>query len=510
MFVALPLLLLVLAAHLSACSADAAVSASTASKTTEIGGRLYYRHSLLPVDECYSKDYRSSELKQVVLKETLEPLLIDPLIEIVAGYAASRSLQFAEELYAELWNGKTDLLHNELYDAERNMLIEPHAFWDYLAQGAQPVVGFMQILMEAETKHQNLEEQLRSFAVLVSAKVAQAAYLIGKYLGNRVSLDCMRASLDSWPQALLDDHTFFRASAHGSLELMTRVYYLLKQSNVEQFRKLLYSKVFDKNQWFYVFCTLHELEPTLLRKFFDINLAKDSSRDREFFEMTAPIAMCIDSALSRDLIAVAKHNGWAEPVAEQIKANAELADNAEAGGSVYMQPLMPVDRILDSAYHGLYFAGSTTLKTVASKYRRWQLHIAAGNVLCAFSHSSETSYFYIRSFEDGKVDRHDLKNDNSVKMHVQHGDVIAMDWGEQITSVISKEFHCTGLSEKERFECIKSFCYAARYSTVDFVAIVENDGHGEPKGSEVKVEMGGEVKDEEQVGNVGEEELQES
>ena len=91
-----------------------------------------------------------------MLKETLDPLLIDPLIEIVAGYGASRSLQFAEDLYAELWNGKTDLL-GKLYDAERNILTESHAFWDYLAEGAQPVVGFVHMLMEAEKKHQELK-----------------------------------------------------------------------------------------------------------------------------------------------------------------------------------------------------------------------------------------------------------------------------------------------------------------------------------------------------------------
>ena len=127
-----------------ACNAGAA-----ASKPTEIGGRLYYRHTLLPVDDCYSEDGRSSDLKRAVLKETLGSLLPSCLIAIVAGYGASRSLQFAEELYAELWSGKTNLL-GKLYDAERNILIEPHAFWDYLSEGAQPVVGFLQMLMEAE------------------------------------------------------------------------------------------------------------------------------------------------------------------------------------------------------------------------------------------------------------------------------------------------------------------------------------------------------------------------
>ena len=87
MFVSLLVIFLALAAHLSASKPDAAASASTASKTTEIGGRLYYRHSLVPV-EYYSEDDRNSESKQAVLKETLEPLLIDPLIEIVADYSA--------------------------------------------------------------------------------------------------------------------------------------------------------------------------------------------------------------------------------------------------------------------------------------------------------------------------------------------------------------------------------------------------------------------------------------
>ena len=155
-----------------AWNADGGPSANTASKTTEINGRLYYRHSLLPVDDCYGEDGRNSESKRALLKETLGTLLPSCLIAIVAGYGARRSLQFAEEMYAELWDGKTDLL-GKLYDAERTILIEPHAFWDYLAQGMQPVVGFVQMLMEAERKHQNLKGTLRSFAVLVSAKVAQ-------------------------------------------------------------------------------------------------------------------------------------------------------------------------------------------------------------------------------------------------------------------------------------------------------------------------------------------------
>ena len=224
--------------------------------------------------------------------------------------------------------------------------------------------------------------------MLVSDKVPQAAYLIGEYLGDRMSLYWMRTSLDEWPQALLDDEAYFRASVYDSFDLMTRVYYLLKQSNVERLENFLYSLSLGKYQWLYVLRTLHALEPALLRKFFDINFAKDSPSARGFFEMTAPIAMGIDPALGSDLIAIAKNNGWAEPVAEE-SVQKELADSEEAGGSVHMQPLMPVDQSLDSDYSGLLFAGSSTLKTVASKSRKWQLHIAAGNVLCARSHSRE-------------------------------------------------------------------------------------------------------------------------
>ena len=486
-----------------ACNVGAA-----ASKTTEINGRLYYRHSLLPVDECYDEDGRNSESKRALLKETLGSLLPSCLIAIVAGYGASRSLQFAEELYAELWDGKTDLL-GKLYDAERNILTESHAFWEHLSRGAQRVVAFVHMLIKARTKHPKLKGQLRSFAELVCDKVPQTAYLIREYLGDRIYLDWTQTSLGSWPQALLDDQKYFGTDVYSSFLLVTRVYYLLKQSNVKRLENYLYSVPLDKFDWFYVLRTLYAFEPALLRKFFAIGFAKDSSRDREFFEMTAPIAMGLDLALDSDLIAIAKNNGWAEPVAGK-SVQKDLADSEEAGGSVHMQPLMPVDQSLDSDYNGLYFAGSSTLKTVASRLATWQLHIAAGNVLCALSHSIETGCFYIRSFEDGKVNSYELRNGDSVKVHVQHGDVIFMSFGGQFASFISREFHCTGLSETERFESIKSFCYAARHFMVDFIAIVENDGHGEPKGSEVKVEeMDGGGKGEEQMERV-EEELQEA
>ena len=489
-----------------ACNAGAAASASTASKTTEIDGRLYYRRSLLPVDECYSEDGRNSDSKRAVLKEILGTLLPISLIAIVAGYGASHSLEFAEEMYAELWNGKMDLL-GKLYDAERNILIEPHAFWGYLSEAAQPVVRFLHMLMGAVAKHPNLKGVLQSFAVLVADKVPQAGYFVQEYLGDRMSLFWIWTSLDSWPQALLDDEAYFKGRVYDCFEVATRVYYLLKQSNVQRREKYLYSLLLGKSQWPYVLRTLHAVEPALLRKFFDINFAKHSPTARRLFEAAAPVAMGMDSALGSVLIEIAKRNRWAKPVAEK-NVQKDFADSEEAGGSVHMQPLVPVDQSLDRECLGLSFVGSTTLKTVASRFEDWRLHIAAGNVLCAILHSSDPHYFYIRSFKDGKVNRYPLRNGNPVK--VQHGDVIFINWEGHFASFISEEFHCTGLSKKERFEYIKSFCYAARHYMVDFIAIVQNDGHGEWKASEVKVEMGGGGKSEEQVENVGEEELQES
>ena len=214
-------------------------------------------------------------------------------------------------------------------------------------------------------------------------------------------------------------------------------------------------------------------------------LPKTSLGIEKFFEMTAPTAMGMDPALDSGLIVIAKRNGWRKPVAEE-SVQKELVDSEKVGGSVHMQPLMSVDQSLESNHSGLLFAGSTTLKTVASKSDKWQLHIAAGNVLCARSHSSEPFHLSIRSFQDGKVNRYGLRNGDSVK--VQHGDVVFMDFGGQFAPFISGEFYSTGLSETERFECIKSFCYAATHFVLDFVAIVENDGHGEPKGSETIVE----------------------
>ena len=76
-----------------------------------------------------------------------------------------------------------------------------------------------------------------------------------------------------------------------------------------------------------------------MHRFFEIHFAKESSGDRKLFNETAPIAMGVDPTLSNALIAIARENGWAEPVARKLKMQAELADHKEAGGDVHMQPL---------------------------------------------------------------------------------------------------------------------------------------------------------------------------
>ena len=77
MLVSLPLIFLVLAVHLSASSSDAEPSASKVSrptKTTVISGKLLYAHSLLPAeDEFYSENRSSSACRQAVLKRGTWP-----------------------------------------------------------------------------------------------------------------------------------------------------------------------------------------------------------------------------------------------------------------------------------------------------------------------------------------------------------------------------------------------------------------------------------------------------
>ena len=136
--------------------------------------------------------------------------------------------------------------------------------------------------------------------------------------------------------------------------------------------------------WFSILHTLYALDPALLHTFFDIGFIQDSSRDKRLFEAAAPVAMAIDPTLRSALIPIANANNWAEPVPGKQREQVELADDAQAGGDVHMQPLMPVSSSLDGIFSGLRFAGTSTGKTFAGE-PGLQLHIAAGNVLCVLS-----------------------------------------------------------------------------------------------------------------------------
>ena len=199
-------LLRVLSLSASAPPLHTEPSTSRVSRTPEvtlIDGRLFHKHSLLPVEDFCNED-ANSESRQKLLKEALESSLITPLIEIIADYINDRSRQFAEDLYAELWAGKTDLLDNELYSF--GVLKERHHFWDYLSERASPVVAFVHMLLRTGEKHPELKKRLTSFAALVAKKVPQTAYFVAHYLvGDNMSLPLSNISFDEWPQALAED-----------------------------------------------------------------------------------------------------------------------------------------------------------------------------------------------------------------------------------------------------------------------------------------------------------------
>ena len=109
---------------------------------------------------------------------------------------------------------------------------------------------------------------------------------------------------------------------------------------------LLQHPIWIEADCLYLVPTLYAIHPALLRQFFAIAFANDSASDQEAFEAAAPVAMSLDTSLSDALIAIAWENGWAEPVAERLVTRIELADDPEAGGSVHMQPLMPVAKLV--------------------------------------------------------------------------------------------------------------------------------------------------------------------
>ena len=234
--ISLPVLFLALAIHPSVSSEGAAPAARALPRTTEIDGRLFYRHSLLPVNVGLHDEDKRGWSKRAVLEAALDFLLIKPLIGIVVDYNsyASRSRQFAEEMYHELWEGRTDMLKKELYDF--GTLKEPHHFWDYLSEGAQPAAAFAQMLWETWKKHRELKKTLKRFAKLVCVRVPQTSYFVARYFDSTLYSLLHNISVDEWPQALLNDRVWCKSIRSADYERMsgTALHFDAGQSQMAQ------------------------------------------------------------------------------------------------------------------------------------------------------------------------------------------------------------------------------------------------------------------------------------
>ena len=138
---------------------------------------------------------------------------------------------------------------------------------------------------------------------------------------------------------------------------------------------------------------------------------------------------------------------------------AELADHEEAGGDVHMQPLMPVAQSLDGICYGLWFAASSTGKTVASD-------MACSCILllemCFVLFPLGADYLHIRSFESGKVSTHALDAGHPVQVKVQHGDVIAISAGEECPSFLKATVAAQGCHEGAALSVSRHFAMQQR------------------------------------------------
>ena len=479
----------VLAIYPLVCASRQGAAPSTSascklSKRTRIDGRLFDSRLFFPADPGFYRE--ASWAKRAKLEQVLESLLgVVPLIDIVAGYSyGSYARLLAEELYHELYSGQTNLLCRELYDAEKDAVREPHYFWVYLSGAAQPVVAFVHMLRKAQEKHPKLADTLASFAKAVSKKVARAAYFLACYLDCAMPFPLNNISLDEWPQALINDSSYLRSSGCNYYDRAARIEYFLAQGAVGQLKEYLWDLSLLTQGWYHVLYAFHTGAPALLSKFFDLDFSKDSSSDRKLFEVAAPVAISIEPNLKRALALIARQNSWAEPVPIPISIRAQLPDDNEAGGSVHMQPLKPVTRSLDGFCSGLSCAASSTGKTVKSEHGV-RLLIVAENVLFVCSTCPAALYAYIRSFERDSVQAYSIASGHSIRVNVQHGDVIFVGWRKECPSFLVEHAYCSGLSGADRFERVKSFCYAAKESWFVFMAIVESDG---------LVEVGGRAK----------------
>ena len=99
-----------LSAGQPACNAGAAASASTASQTTEIDGRLFYRHLLLPA-ECYSECLLVQGFSAEIYHSLAKGLPEAPLIETIRA-----NLSYKPEFF-----GRTVRLEVEQAEREENV-----------------------------------------------------------------------------------------------------------------------------------------------------------------------------------------------------------------------------------------------------------------------------------------------------------------------------------------------------------------------------------------------------
>ena len=258
--ISLPVLFLALAIHPSVSSEGAAPSAASAlvPRTTLIDGRLFYKHSLFPVDVGLYDEEKRGWSKRVMLEAALDSLLIKPLIDIVVEYNSygSRSRQFAEELYHELWDGRTDMLKKELFDMKKGVLKEPHCFWDYLSRGAQTAMAFMHMLWETWKRHRKLKKTLKRFAKLVCVRVPQTAYFAAEYIGDNTYSLLKNISVDEWPQALLNDRAWSESISPGNYGRIAELHYVLMQGNRRWLKKYIKLITWNSRDWMtsFAFC----------------------------------------------------------------------------------------------------------------------------------------------------------------------------------------------------------------------------------------------------------------
>ena len=123
-------------------------------------------------------------------------------------------------------------------------------------------------------------------------------------------------------------------------DIVRGLHYLLIRNNVKRLQRHFRRHFLSKDRLLYVLRALCAVEPALLRKFFEIGFPNDEVMD-EAFDRAAPVAMHIDPMLRVALVAIAKKNKWAKPVAGTI-VDEDLVDDKDAGGTVHMQPLQPV------------------------------------------------------------------------------------------------------------------------------------------------------------------------